>query len=359
MRFLNYGLVLAFWPFGAAGADICHGSGPVEYPMNQIVMADAAALRIDLFETFPMAVLPPPPDTPYDVELWAALRALPQPQSDILVLGLVDVAMMQPLELNTAPHAWADEIFDTARKVLERHGLHQQSEALGMVAAAVPNWEEGAAWRKARLLRGYRENTEEADLILNRYFAAAYHFRAAVPSVADRIGQLIASDPELAARYGNRRRNIPDEDRLAHLELELLQCLSLPGVEAAPGQYDYRKLEAPRGTLLLLSHLTFSDVSRFPEAGLEFLGDLTGNAAPEIVDALASAGLPDQASVLHRILARLPQPFPRDVALRQQAIAELDAEARERILRDFQSLDVAVIRAAMVEIARKAGILPQ
>ena len=354
---LAQALVLSF--HSTAFADICNSSEPITYPLDSILMEEAAALRMELFETFPMALLPPTPKTTHDSELWKALRALPQPQQDVLLLELLDHSMTELIQIDTAPHTWPDEILATMEEVLRRYDLVAQIKALQQMKAAIPYWQEGAAVRKARLSAEYSAGAAGVEHILQAYLAATARFQRADPAVGDVTGILIASNAALAASYEARRQAVPEEARLQYLESELLACLDAPEVVAENGQLDYSALQAPRGTLLLLSLLTYSDPSLFPDLALESLGTAVFNNAPEMAQALVSAGLPVQAEVVERILEALPHPFPRDESERRGALAQLDATARQGIVNGFAMLKVGKIRRRMAEIAREHGMLPQ
>ncbi len=58
----------------------------------------------------------------------------------------------------------------------------------------------------------------------------------------------------------------------------------------------------------------------------QFFANSTGVLAPEAVDGFKAIGLPKTAALIAEAMARLPDPYPRDRDVRQNALDELDPE---------------------------------
>lgn len=356
---MRAGLAIAgvcFMLSGGALADICKGQGPVVFPMQNVLMSDGMALKSDLFETFPMDPRPPSPDRVYDRLLWQALNGLPDRHFDVVVLSLLDTALRYPISVQSAPHAWGDVPFDTALDILSRYGLDVQVAALNRLRTDFPDWDSGAAARKAQVDQAHAAGgavQAEMDALLQ---TAAKAFSDAAPSVMDVVQNIVASDPELSAFYETRRQTVSNFERYWHLNLLVMECFE---TSSEAGHIDYDATAPKIADLAVLFQLAALDYSVAPETAAQMIVYFPGENPNRMATALQAAGLPEQAAAIRRGIARIPGPIPQSMSERDALLQALDDETIQQIAQDFAHLNPGAIRGWIADTAQGMGIWPQ
>ncbi|WP_136441918.1 hypothetical protein [Pacificoceanicola onchidii] len=278
------------------------------------------------------------PLSPFNSGAWAQLQAIPtQSERDVLLLGYVSSVMIEGVGLETWVTLWPDVLWEAVLDALERNGLASQKAILERIAAGMPGWEDGPESRTMQLLALFQSDTEETRLLSDWVLAQLTAFQAAEPSIAQAVQMILAADADFAARFDERRRLVPETEKLSWLEYSIMACLNeQPWQAGTPFPFD-ALVETRRDVLMLTMINTYLN-----------LGMLGFYYKP--VDPSFSTVLPFAAEALER--AGLAE----DAAILRDALAEPDPSAG--VLK-LQALNGARIQRRTVDLAKEANLWPQ
>ncbi|MFW2544199.1 hypothetical protein ACN2XU_16310 [Primorskyibacter sp. 2E107] len=325
------GLVLALLG-GGAMADICDGSEPPVYPLEELLFGDGLEMSYALFPFDPSQPLPV-----FNEQVWDTTTRIRQPLRDVLLLTVADATMVGGMPLDRLVTIWPEPMWQAVMEALERHGLSEQKAALAEIPEILEFWEEGPEARTGRLIALWSVDGPERRRIEAALSQAMERFVTAEPTVRTHLVNFIESDPSLAERYAARRMSITDEEKLRWLEQELMTCFDgHPWTEGAP--LPFGALDKTRRDVLTLAMLR----TYLAQDMLHFLyrpeDPVFATVLPMAAEAMDRSGLAQDADVLARALS---------------------AENREAGLDLLRGLNAGRIQGGLIEIAKDANLWPQ
>ncbi len=329
----------------------------MRYPVSEVLRTEAYQLhmaeyaRIDWSKVTGLVV---PDGTQYRAAVEETLAPLDQPEVDIRLLALLDVAagpsgdVMIPLTTSSA-----SAVHDLFIDALERRGLTAQARAMRKARAAYAVWAGTPATRRKQWTDGAGAITN--PVLLGALKAQSRAFLAAQPTVMDRAVALVASDAQLAARYEAMREAAEDAARLGYLMREIWACTDTDWWTPEQADAALNALPRPQRDLLVLDLFIAESMNGSTH---QFFFNSSGVLAPELAEILDRHGLSDHAEGIRQEMAIFSAPYPRDTEQRRKVMVGFH-EATDNALYDLTVwADDGAIWDLMSQIAKDAGLWP-
>lgn len=339
---------------GPVVASPCDPGARLDYPLSAVLRDEATQYTIDAI----MAEDVPPdadPILPYATAYRSGLAeraaALPPGLSDLpYLIALSDVASY-PDPIYSLAFSAQSTVLPEMIAAADRHGLSEEARLLRVPLAAFPDWDAGPSARSAALEGdGLGPMTEWA---MDR---ASRSLHAAAPRITAATEALIAGDPKLAAEYETRRQSVTPERRVDHLVEQLVaECLA---DWWTPEEADaaFAEMAQPQSDILILF---FFLAESFNGSTHQYFYNSSGTMALQLADLLDRIGLPDHAAGIRTGMAMFPAPYPRDTDARRAVMAGFTEAEDEELYALTVWADDGKVSAAMVQLAKDAGLMPQ
>jgi len=151
----------------------------------------------------------------------------------------------------------------------------------------------------------------------------------------------------------DERPKVNDRLRLMWLVLQLYEMIDDP--DPAASKQKFATLPKPYQQLVYLDR----SWGQIYNGGVEqFFFNFSGNVAPEVVQTLQEVGLAKEADVIQRGIDLFLSPYPADREQRTDMLTRGKGRAIDQKLYKLE-VDSVVIRRAMVDLAKREGLLPQ
>ena len=344
----------------ARAQDVCPVAGPIDYPMREVLRADAAILSSAFFAAAPF-------DDAQSVEelqriasdgvlyrqvIEDGLNGVSPLERDLRLLALLDHDALGGNSLVAVTMEKPSGLFDLWLDVLDRRGLVGQAAALRKVQAAFPVWgiearERYLGWSDG--LGGIRDR--DLDVVLA---AQAVAFAGAQPSVLTAAEELLLQDAEVAAKYQRRRAATDDDALMARVMAVLVACQgdwrSVSEADAAFG-----KIPEPQADLVLMNAFLEESLSGSTH---QYFTNSSGTMAPQLQAALLRAGLPEHAAAVQTGMGLIATDYPRDTEDRRRVMAGFDDEQDNKVYDLTLWAEDGAIHAAMIKLAKSANLWP-
>lgn len=251
----------------------------------------------------------------------------------------------------------AGDVAPEVLTALREAGLDREAavmaEALAVFGPVYP-----ADYNVRRKLFGY-DSSPDLNAFDLRLMPIARSFgdRAAL---AKAIEAYIRRTPWLLDRMEQHRPQVPEENRLNWLQLQLTRYVDVFGPVAAISA-GLQALPPDYRLILVLGLFEWE----FSNGGVhQFFFNSAGNLAPEVLEAFEALNLPRQAAVMRRALAMFAAPYERDTATRRARYFPSGTKPWDKRLEAFTYEIEAVdgepfFSQALLDFARYRDLIPR
>jgi Domain of unknown function (DUF4375) len=167
------------------------------------------------------------------------------------------------------------------------------------------------------------------------------------------VEDYVRNNPKILRWAQDERPKVDDRLRLMWLVLQLYKMVDDP--DSAGSKQKLAALPKPCQELVYLD----TSWGEIFNGGVEqFFSNTSGDVAPEVVRTLREVGLVKEADVIQRGIDLFPSPYPADRERRSTVLAKDKGRAIDQQLYKLE-VDSVAIRRAMIDLAKREGLLPQ